>query len=97
MTNTNDNSNKKTKKHVIFGTGPLGLSIMDALVVNGSTDITLVNRSGKVGESLPAGVTVVQGDVTKPDDVARIWRATPRSSSSAPSRPTTAGLRNSRP
>ena len=72
MTTTNDNSNKKTKKHVIFGAGPLGLSIMDALVANGYTGITLANRSGMAGESLPAGVTIVQGDVTKPDDVARI-------------------------
>ena len=72
MTTTNDNSSKTTEKHVIFGTGPLGLSVMDALVANGYTGITLANRSGKVGESLPAGVTVVQGDVTKPDDVGRI-------------------------
>jgi len=72
MKTTNDNSHKKTEKRVIFGTGPLGLSAMDALVANGYTGITLVNRSGKVDESLPTGVTIVQGDVTRPDDVARI-------------------------
>jgi len=72
MTTTNNNESIKTEKHVIFGAGPLGLSVMDALVVNGYTDITLVNRSGKVGESLPSGVTVAQGDVTNPGDVDRL-------------------------
>ncbi|MCI0398198.1 MAG: NAD-dependent epimerase/dehydratase family protein [Chloroflexi bacterium] len=57
---------------VIFGSGPLGLSVMEALVARGRQAICLVNRTGRLGEALPAGVTVTQGDATNPDDVARL-------------------------
>lgn len=60
-----------TDKNVIFGTGPLGLAVMDELVAR-KRQVTLVNRSGSVQETLPQGVTVVKGDATNPDDVARI-------------------------
>lgn len=45
--------------HVIFGTGPLGLAVMRALVNKGQS-VTMVNRSGKA--AVPAGVTVLAGD-----------------------------------
>jgi nucleoside-diphosphate-sugar epimerase len=64
--------NQNSEKPVIFGTGPLGLAVMDALIERGYQDITLVNRSGQVNEPLPDGVTVVAGDATNPDQVAQI-------------------------
>ena len=72
MTNTNGTGIDKQAKQVIFGAGPLGLSVMDALAARGYTNITIVNRRGEVHETLPAGVTVVKGDATNPDDVARV-------------------------
>lgn len=64
----------QSEQNVIFGTGPLGLAVMDELAVRGRR-VTLVNRSGRVGESLPAGVMAVRGDATNPDDVARLCAA----------------------
>ncbi|MEL6524452.1 MAG: SDR family oxidoreductase [Chloroflexota bacterium] len=49
--------------HVIFGTGPVGLAIMDELTKQ-DVAIRLVNRSGKVSESLPVGVELVNGDAS---------------------------------
>ena len=57
------------ENNVIFGTGPLGLSVMDELVARGR-QVTLVNRRGAADEPLPAGVTVARGDATNPDSVA---------------------------
>ena len=56
---------------VIFGTGPLGLSVMDELVAR-RRRVTLVNRRGEVDEKLPAGVTITRGDATNPDSVAAV-------------------------
>ena len=61
-----------TQTTIIFGTGPLGLSVMDALIERGYGRITLVNRSGKASETLPAGVRIVAGDATDPAQVAAI-------------------------
>ena len=57
--------------NIIFGTGPLGLAVMDELVAHGR-QVTLVNRSGQVEETLPAGVQIVAGDATDAGEVARI-------------------------
>ncbi len=64
--------NPTTSKTIVFGTGPLGLSVMDALVERGYTNITLINRSGKAPETLPRGITVSPGDATDPDQVAAL-------------------------
>ncbi|CAN5644423.1 SDR family oxidoreductase [soil metagenome] len=48
--------------HVVFGTGPVGLSVLDELVKNGKR-VRLVNRSGKAHVS--AGVEVIGGDASK--------------------------------
>jgi nucleoside-diphosphate-sugar epimerase len=64
-------TNIQYEQNVILGTGPLGLAVMDELVVRGR-QVTLVNRRGMVAESLPEGVEVVAGDVTNPNDVARL-------------------------
>jgi nucleoside-diphosphate-sugar epimerase len=50
--------------HVVFGTGPVGMSVMDALVQRGSR-VRMVNRSG--GASVPEGVEVLGGDATDED------------------------------
>ncbi len=47
--------------HVIFGTGPVGLAVMDVLLCRGK-GVRLVNRSGRA--AVPAGVQVVAGDAT---------------------------------
>ena len=47
MSNTND-------LHVIFGTGPVGLAVMDELLRQGKR-VRMVNRSGL--KTAPAGVT----------------------------------------
>ncbi len=62
-------------KFVIFGTGPLGMSVMDALLERDETNITLVNRSGTLSETLPPNVEIVSGDATDPHQVAAICDA----------------------
>jgi nucleoside-diphosphate-sugar epimerase len=47
--------------HVVFGTGPVGLAVMDELVSKGKR-LRMVNRSGRA--SVPEGVEVVGGDAT---------------------------------
>lgn len=59
------------RDHVILGTGQLGLAIMDELVGRGAP-VTLVNRRGQVHEALPAGVDLVQADLTDPTAVAQV-------------------------
>jgi nucleoside-diphosphate-sugar epimerase len=48
--------------HVVFGTGPVGMSVVDALMQKGGRRIRMVNRSGRA--SVPDGVEVVGGDAT---------------------------------
>lgn len=55
----------------IFGTGPLGMAVMEVLVERGQS-ATLVNRSGKVSESLPEGVSIIAADATNPQQVAQV-------------------------
>jgi nucleoside-diphosphate-sugar epimerase len=49
--------------HVVFGTGPVGMSVMDELVKRGR-QVRMVNRSGRAG--VPEGVEVVGGDAADP-------------------------------
>jgi nucleoside-diphosphate-sugar epimerase len=55
--------------HVIFGTGPLGLSVMRELVRQGK-QVRMVN--GKSKASLPAGVELVSTDAYNPDNTRRV-------------------------
>jgi nucleoside-diphosphate-sugar epimerase len=48
--------------HVVFGTGPVGLAVMDALNQRGRRRVRMVNRSGRA--RVPDGVEVVGGDAT---------------------------------
>src|SRR5215211_4820462 len=50
--------------HVVFGTGPVGMSVMDALVQRGPRRVRMVNRSGRA--SVPDGVEVVGVDAADP-------------------------------
>lgn len=59
------------QKPVILGAGQLALAIMDELVTR-QIPVTLVNRSGRVKEALPPGVTVVQADLYNAQEVARV-------------------------
>jgi len=60
-----------SNQNVIFGTGPLGLAVMDALVSRGK-NVTMVNRKGQVNETLPQSVKVISGNATQAAEVARI-------------------------
>ena len=48
--------------HVVFGTGAVGMSVMDELIQRGLRRVRMVNRSGRA--SVPEGVEVVGGDAT---------------------------------
>src|ERR671917_1963751 len=47
---------------VVFGTGPVGTSVMEALMQRGRCRVRMVNRSGRA--RVPEGVEVVGGDAT---------------------------------
>lgn len=57
--------------HVIFGTGPLGLSVMRALQRRHRA-IRMVNRSGEHGTAIPQEVEVVAGDAYRSDFARRV-------------------------
>src|SRR5215203_5037173 len=49
--------------HVVFGTGAVGMAVMDELIQRGPRRVRMVNRSGRV--RVPHGVEVVGGDATE--------------------------------
>jgi nucleoside-diphosphate-sugar epimerase len=50
--------------HVVFGSGPVGLALVDELVAKALT-VRVVNRSGQA--QVPGGVEVMAGDVANPE------------------------------
>ena len=56
--------------HVVFGTGPLGRTVMQELASRGRS-VRMVSRSGAMAET-PAGVEVIAGDLYDPDFVRRV-------------------------
>jgi nucleoside-diphosphate-sugar epimerase len=50
--------------HVVFGTGPVGLALVDALVAQ-ALPVRAVNRSGRA--AVPGVVEVIAGDVSNPE------------------------------
>jgi nucleoside-diphosphate-sugar epimerase len=58
----------KTEMHVVFGTGPLGMTVARRLASQGK-GVRLVNRSGRA--AVPEGVEMAQADVTKPEEARR--------------------------
>jgi nucleoside-diphosphate-sugar epimerase len=57
--------------HVVFGTGPVGLAVLDELVARGQR-VRMVNRSGKA--AVPAGVEVRAGDASDPASTRDLCR-----------------------
>ena len=55
--------------NVVFGTGPVGLAVIEELVKRGAA-VTAVNRSGRAG--LPEGVPLAAGDATDPAFTTRV-------------------------
>lgn len=51
--------------HVVFGTGPVGLAVMDELLAQGKA-VRMVNRRGRFAE-IPEAVEVINGDATNLD------------------------------
>ena len=51
--------------HVIFGTGAVGLAVLDELKAKDHR-VRMVNRSGTTSEPLPVGVELVVGDASDP-------------------------------
>ena len=65
-------SNSNQEKHVIFGTGPLGLAVMEELIMKG-TPVRMVNTSGKA--HVPEGVEVVKGDAYSMESALEVTSA----------------------
>lgn len=63
---------KNTEKHVIVGTGPVGMAVWRELRRQGIEDITLVNRSGNAPSEPRA--RVLRGDAANASEAARICR-----------------------
>lgn len=63
-------STNTNAQHVIFGTGPLGISVMHALRAEGISSIRMVNRSGKRG-NIPQAVAVIGADAYDVEQVAQ--------------------------
>jgi nucleoside-diphosphate-sugar epimerase len=61
------------KKNIIFGTGPLGLWVMQILAEKGKP-VTLVNRKGEIEQKLPKQVGIVAGDATDSNIVHQICK-----------------------
>ena len=64
-------NNHESELHVIFGTGPVGLTLAEELLARGRK-VRIVNRSGKA--AAPAGVEVRTADATDPDVVTELCR-----------------------
>lgn len=60
--------NETQTMQVIFGTGPLGMAVMRALLRQGKT-VRMINHSGKA--EVPAGVEVLGGDAFDPEFTRR--------------------------
>jgi hypothetical protein len=74
--------------HVVFGTGPVGMSVMEGLMQTGRRRVRMVNRSGRA--SMPEGVEVV--GATPPTRPSPERPARDHRLSTSPSiRPTTSG------
>jgi nucleoside-diphosphate-sugar epimerase len=57
--------------HVVFGSGPVGLAVIDELLAQGK-QVRLVKRSGQA--AVPDGVEVVKGDATDPASTREVCK-----------------------
>jgi nucleoside-diphosphate-sugar epimerase len=62
---------KSTARHVIFGTGAIGLATLDALLSRGET-VRMVNRSGSA--AVPDDIEVAGGDAADPQFTVDVTR-----------------------
>ncbi len=60
----------QSELHVVFGSGPVGLAVVDTLLAQGKR-IRVGSRSG-ARRSLPESVEVIAGDATVPADTRRV-------------------------
>jgi nucleoside-diphosphate-sugar epimerase len=67
----NDTQNSSQELHVIFGTGPVGLTLAEVLLAEGK-QVRLVNRSGRA--AVPDGAELVASDATDPEKVKELSR-----------------------
>lgn len=65
-------TNNPQELHVVFGTGPLGRAVINALLADGHR-VRAVNRRGRMSDQ-PAGVTLVTADVHDARQVAEATR-----------------------
>jgi len=63
--------NNGSEQHLVFGTGPLGLSVMRALVQAGKR-VKVINRSGRA--AVPQGVEIVKGDAYNRAEIAELCK-----------------------
>ena len=77
-----------TPRHVIFGTGAIGLATLDALRRRGES-VRLINRSGTA--PVPDDIEVLGGDASDPAFTTAAPGAAPRSSTKPSTRPTPSG------
>jgi nucleoside-diphosphate-sugar epimerase len=56
--------------HVVFGSGPVGLAVIETLMAQGK-QVRVASRSG-ARRGLPESVEVVRGDATNPEDTRRV-------------------------
>ena len=63
----------QNETHVIFGTGPLGIAVMRALLKR-QVPVRMVNRSGRRTADIPAEVEVVAGDAYQVDFTTEVTR-----------------------
>jgi nucleoside-diphosphate-sugar epimerase len=62
-------STSTSELHVVFGSGPVGLAVIDTLLAQGAR-VRVVSRSG-ARRALPEAVEVARGDATNPDETRR--------------------------
>ncbi|AGH81486.1 NAD-dependent epimerase/dehydratase [Psychromonas sp. CNPT3] len=60
-------------KSVVFGSGPLGVWVAVILAKQG-WEVSLVNRSGKLDQTLPSNIKVLAADATDEDSVYQICK-----------------------
>lgn len=62
-----------SQKNIVFGAGPLGLWVSYLLAEQGD-QVTIVSRSGKIQENLPAKIESVAADASDPESVYEICK-----------------------
>jgi len=67
----NTPENRTNELHVVFGTGPVGLTLTDVLLAQGKR-VRLINRSGRA--AVPDAVELIAADATNPDTAKELCR-----------------------